>query len=75
MNGHRSKFKLAENEYEKSALSVHCFENHPNEFDLKYFNIGFVKSITPNLIDREEDIIIQEYRTHILGLNRIVVRR
>ena len=75
MNGHRSKFKLEENEYEKSALSIHCFENHPHEFDLKYFNIGFVKSVTPNLIDKEEDMIIQEYRTNILGLNRILVRR
>ena len=63
------------NTFEKSALSIHCHENHPDKFDLKYFKLGFVKQVNPSNLDREEDVIIQEYKTNIWGLNRIKVKR
>ena len=75
MNGHREKFKLDDNAFEKSALSMHCYEQHPDKFDMKYFKIGFVKQVNPLNLDREEDIIINEYKTNIWGLNRIKVKR
>ena len=76
MNGHRDKFKLDVNlSYEKSALSMHCFEQHPDKFDMSYFQIGFVKKVNPLNLDREEDIIINTYKTNIWGLNRIKVKR
>ena len=76
MNGHRDKFVIDDvNTFEKSALSIHCHENHPDKFDLKYFKLGFVKQVNPSNLDREEDVIIQEYKTNIWGLNRIKVKR
>ena len=54
---------------------MHCYEQHPDKFDMKYFKIGFVKQVNPLNLDREEDIIINEYKTNIWGLNRIKVKR
>ena len=54
---------------------MHCYEKHPDKFDLKYFNIGFVKKANPLDLDREEDITIHKYKTNIWGLNRIKVKR
>ena len=42
---------------------------------MKYFKIGFVKQVNPLNLDREEDILIHEYKTNIWGLNRIKVKR
>ena len=65
MSGHR----------DKSALSIHCYEKHPDKFDLNYFKIGFVKKVNPLDLDREEDITIHKFKTNIWGLNRIKVKR
>ena len=75
MNGHRSTFSLEEEKYKKSALSYHCQLEHPDQFDLCNFRLGLVKKVPPKNIDREEDILIHKYKTHIWGLNRIEVVR
>ena len=76
MNGHRSKFKInPQCDFEKSALSMHCFLKHKDEFSLNFFKIGIVKKVKPNELDREEDKLINRFRTNIWGLNRIVVVR
>ena len=76
MNGHRNKFVIDDTlEFEKSALSMHCFLVHKNEFSMTYFKLGIVKKVRPVDLDREEDKFITRYRTKIWGLNRIVVVR
>ena len=76
MNGHRSKFKIDNAlTFEKSALSMHCFLAHKSEFSMKYFKLGIVKKVRPLDLDREEDKLINRFRTKIWGLNRIVVVR
>ena len=76
MSGHRDKFVIDNDKvYEKSALSMHCYEKHPDKFDLNYFKIGFVKKVNPLDLDREEDITIHKFKTNIWGLNRIKVKR
>ena len=76
MNGHRSKFKINPNlDYEKSALSMHCFSKHHSDFTMKHFKLGIVKRVKPSELDREENKLINKFRTNIYGLNRIVVVR
>ena len=76
MNGHRGCFKIDENgTFEKSALSLHCYQYHQDKFDLKYFNIAVVKQCNPNDLDKEEDMFIAKYRTNICGINRMKVVR
>ena len=75
-NSHRSKFVIDEKKhYEQSALSQHCFDTHPNQMDLSYFNLGIIKKCNPIDLDREESRFISKFRTHIWGLNRIKVVR
>ena len=46
MNGHRNKFVIDDTlEFEKSALSMHCFLVHKNEFSMTYFKLGIVKKL------------------------------
>ena len=76
MNGHRNKFKInPQCDFEKSALSMHCFLKHKDDFSLNFFKVGIVKKVNPCELDREEDKLINRYRTNIWGLNRIVVVR
>ena len=76
MNGHRSKFKInGDLDYEKSALSMHCFVKHNSDFSMSHFKLGIVKRVKPIDLDREENKLIMKYRTNIFGLNRIVVVR
>ena len=48
INGHRKCFKGNGNreflEFKKSALSWHCHEEHPDNFDLRIFKLGFIRS-------------------------------
>ena len=75
-NGHRSKFVLDDQcSYEKSALSQHCFDHHPDNMQLSNFKIGIVKSVNPIELDREENRFITKFRTDIWGLNRMNVIR
>ena len=73
MNGHRNKFDSTSLEYEKSALSLHCFMKHKEQFDMKYFKLGIVKRVRPVLLDRVEDFQVNQFRTKIWGLNRYVI--
>lgn len=76
MNGHRSHFKIDSSlTFEKSALSMHAFLCHRENFDMNIFKLGIVKKVSPNYLDREEDFFISRFRTNIFGLNRIVVSR
>ena len=75
VNGHRSKFAAEEEIYKQSALSFHCQLEHPDKFELSIFKLGLIKQVIPRDLDREEDILIHRYRTHIWGLNRIEVVR
>ena len=48
INGQRKCFKGNSNveflEYKKSALSWHCHEEHPDNFDPGIFKLGFIRS-------------------------------
>ena len=75
-NDHRSKFKIDEDKtYKKSALSEHCFNNHPDQMELSVFKVGIVKKCRAIDLDREEDRFISKFRTNIFGLNRMNVSR
>ena len=67
-NGHRSCFN--DGELQKSALSMHAGEKHPNNISLENFEIALVKSVSPRNLKREEFRMIDKYRTKHLGLNR-----
>ena len=76
MNGHRDKFIIDERlKFEQSALSMHCFLKHKDDFNMGIFKLGIVKKMAPLDLDREEEKFIFTFRTKILGLNRIVVTR
>ena len=75
-SGHRSKFKIDDNySYSNSALSQHCFNVHPDNFNLNYFKVGFFKKCPALQLDREEHRLISIFRTDVVGLNRIKVIR
>ena len=73
-NGHRSKFKFDDDKsYTKSALSQHCFNEHPESMSLMNFKVAFVKKCPAIELDRKEHRLISIFRTNILGINRIKV--
>ena len=67
-NGHRNCFN--NEDFQKSAWSMHAMDKHPENMDLKNYNIAIVKQATPRTIKREEFRFIDKYRTEVLGLNR-----
>ena len=69
-NGHRDKFKL--DRYEKSALSMHIMDKHPEHFNKKLdnFDFGIVKSVNPMDLNRAEDCLIFITKADTVGLNR-----
>ncbi len=76
MNGHRDKFIIDHRlKFEKSALAMHCFLEHKDKFSMEHFKLGIVKKVRPIDLDREEEKFIFDFRTKVLGLNRIVVAR
>ena len=76
MNGHRNKFLIDDRlAFEKSALLMHCFLEHKNQFSMECFKFGIVKKVRPIDLDREEDKFIQKYRTKLWGLNIVFVSR
>jgi len=76
MNGHRNKFKIDSSlVFEKSALAMHCFLEHKDNFSMSNFKLGIVKKVKPTDLDREETFYINKFRTNIWGLNRISVVR
>ena len=79
MNGHRSAFKCNSDgdykDYQKSALSQHCFEQHSGHMSLTAFRLGLIRSCNAAQLDREENRFISKLRTEVIGLNRIKVVR
>lgn len=76
MNGHRNKFVIDNRLlFEQSALSMHCYLVHKENFSMEYFKLGLVNKVRPIELDREESRFINKFRTNIWGLNRIVVTR
>ncbi len=59
----------------KSALSLHVFENHPDDFSLDIYKFCIVKSVHPLRLNREEFKYIEKYRTNCMGINRCKVER
>ena len=75
-NGHRNKFKIdKELSFEKSALSLHCFLRHKNNFDLGLFNVGIIEQVPAVELDRFEGRYIEQLNTKVFGLNRMAVVR
>ena len=68
-SGHRSCFNSAD-KLEKSALSMHASDCHPDNFSLETFSISVVKKVSPQQLRREEFKFIDKYRTLSKGLNR-----
>ena len=72
-SGHRKCFN--DNDYLKSALSMHAKDKHGMQMDLKNFKITIVKKVSPQNLKREEFRHIEKYRTQIYGLNRYKTTR
>ena len=71
-NGHRNKFTMEA--YEKSALSFHLHDEHPEYFDgkLSSYSLGILKSTSPMNLDRAEDFFVEITQAD-LSLNRYKV--
>ena len=71
-NGHRSNFTIKA--YEKSALSFHLHDEHPEHFDgkLSNYSLGILKSTSPMNLDRAEDYFVEITQAD-LSLNRYKV--
>ena len=67
-NGHRKCF--FNGDFQKSALSMHANDKHPDNMSLENFKITIVKETSPRNIKREEFRVVDKYRTKLLGLNR-----
>ena len=67
-NGHRVCFNNGD--LQKSALSMHANDKHPDNMSLENFEIAVVKKVSPSNLKREEFRVIDKYRTKCLGLNR-----
>ena len=76
-NGHRSSFSVQLDKYDKSALSMHIFDKHLENFTdkLNNYNFGVVKHVAPTSLDRTEDFYIYSTEADIKGLNRYKVTK
>ena len=74
-NGHRSCFTY--NNKDKSALSLHIFDKHPEsiQYKLENFNFGICKAVNSMKLDRTEDFYIYKTKADTEGLNRYKVLR
>ena len=76
VNGHRACFKSSDiKEIEKSALSKHSFEKHPDAFDLDNFKFLVHKQVQSINLNRQEAITIGSLRMGVLGLNRMKIQK
>ena len=65
-NGHRHKFVIDERAiYEHSALSMHCYMEHRDNFSFDCFKFGIVKKTEPILLDREEARFCTKFKTNV----------
>ena len=66
LNGHRHKFKIDDNRtYEHSALAMHCYIEHRDNFNYDIFKFGIVKKVQPSLLDREESRFCIKFKTNV----------
>ena len=64
--------------FEQPALSMHCFLSKrimTLTCNVGTFKLGIVRKIAALDLNREEEKFIFDFRTKVLGLNRIVVTR
>ena len=73
ISGHRNKFNSLD--YEKSALSLHAHDNHPDHFNINIYKFAVIKSCHPLRLNREEFKFIEKYNTNRCGINRCQVQR
>ena len=70
------KFKIDDRGlYEHSALSMHCYIEHRDNFSFENFKFGIVKRTQPCLLDREEARFCTKFKTNVWGLNRMEIKR
>ena len=76
VNGHRSCFTNPDNVelIEKSALSLHSYNEHRDNFDLNDFKFILHDQTRPRDLNRRESRRIGELRTNVMGLNRMNVQ-
>ena len=60
---------------EKSALSLHSYNQHREQFDLSNFRFMLSRQVRARDMDRSEAVSIGEFRTNVMGLNRMNVRK
>ena len=70
---HRSKF--TKDAFQKSALSMHSFEEHSLEHSIDSFEFSILKRTPALNLHREEVRYIEKLRTKTFGLNRMKVIR
>ena len=60
--------------YQKSALSYHIYNDHPQHISKKLSNysMGIIKSVSADNLDRAEDYYVEHYDAK-LSLNRYKV--
>ena len=73
MNGHRDKFHI--DRYDKSALSMHIYTDHPDNFDdaLGNFKVVILESTNAINLNRRESFYIWATEADIRHLNRYKV--
>ena len=73
MNGHRDKFQM--DRYDKSALSMHIYTDHPEYVDdgLSNFNVVILESTNAINLNRRESFYIWSTEADIRHLNRYKV--
>ena len=71
-NGHRGCFKIPNAKYNDSALSMHIYQDHLEEFGAKLgsYDLGIVKCVKPTRLNRIEDYYIYLTKADSLALNR-----
>ena len=76
VNGHRSHFDLNNPEsIELSALSLHAYNKHLDNFDINNFKFMVYKQVKPQSLNRQESMTIGSLRTNVLGLNRMNIQK
>lgn len=77
MNGHREKFTIEK--YDKSALSMHIYTDHPNNTGnstnegLLNYNVAILESVNPTNLRRRESFYVWSTEADIRHLNRYKV--
>ena len=77
MNGHREKFTM--DKYDKSALAMHIYKDHPNHIGhtthdgLSNYNVTILESVNATDLRRRESYYIWATEADLRHLNRYKV--